>query len=307
MLSTKEIKYQNEISSVQLSNNFIDLVVAKEFGPRILHLGLRGQPNMLAINPDQIGTFRGSDEYHIVGGHRLWTAPEDYDSTYIPDNTPVELTEIENGIIAKQPSNDKTPLEMSIQVELSASAPVVELTHTIKNNGVWTIKLAPWAITVMDAGGVGILPLPPRGPHGENLLANGSLVFWAYTNFADPRCLWGFENICLKQDTEATTPLKFGMTADVGWIGYANHNALFVKKTEVFEGAEYPDFGTPYQIFTNHRILECESMGPLTLVEPGQTINHKETWALLENVALPINDQVIKEDLTPRIQQILKK
>ncbi|MAT41764.1 MAG: hypothetical protein CL609_05440 [Anaerolineaceae bacterium] len=307
MFKSQEITYRDVLKSVQLSNNFVDVIIAKEFGPRIVHFGLRGQPNMFSLNEEQLHTFRESKQYQIVGGHRLWTAPEDLKSTYLPDNFPVTIEPIANGAIVSQPAGEITPFYKAMQIELSEKYPLVTMTHTIRNDGMWSIKMAPWALSVMAPGGLGIMPLPPRGSHSENLLPNGGLVFWPYTNFADPRWRWGFENICVQQEPSMEIPLKFGMAANIDWIGYANHNALFVKKTSFKEGAEYPDRGTPYQIFLNHRILEVESMGPLTVLEPGQTVIHTETWALLENVEFPINDTVIKEDLQPRIEQVFNQ
>lgn len=305
MFNIQEIKYLDLINCVQLSNNFIDLVIPKEFGPRIVHFGFRGQPNMFNLNHEHLKNFRGSSSYYTFGGHRLWTAPEDLRSTYIPDNTPVEINQLENGIQVHQPENEKTPLAKTIDIELSAKFPVAHITHTIQNRGIWAMKFAPWALSVMAPGGMGIMPLPPRGSHQGNLLPNGSLVFWAYTNFADPRWRYGFENICVQQDPSMETPLKFGIAADPGWIGYANHGSLFVKKTDYFADETYPDKGTPYQIFLNHRILECESMGPLKIVEPGQAVVHEETWILIENITLPINDETIQENIAPRIQKYL--
>ncbi len=305
MFNKQDIVYRDVLKCVQLSNNFIDVIISKEFGPRIVHFGLRGQPNMFSLNEEQLHTFRESKQYQIVGGHRLWTAPEDLKSTYLSDNFPVTIHPITNGAVVSQSSGEVTPLFKSMEIELSEKYPTVTVTHTIRNDGLWSIKMAPWALSVMAPGGLGIMPLPPRGSHGENLLPNGGLVFWPYTNFADPRWRWGFENICVQQDPKMNTPIKFGMAANIGWIGYANFNALFVKKTTYVEGAEYPDRGTAFQIFSNNRMLEVESLGPLTILEPGQSVTHKETWALLENVDLPINDKVIKEDLLPRIQQVL--
>ncbi len=260
---------------------------------------------MFYLNEEQVHNFRGRKDYQLIGGHRLWTAPEDRKSTYLADNFPVDIQPIPNGAVVSQPSGAATPIYKSMQVELSEQQPTVTVTHTLRNDSLWAIHLAPWALSVMTPGGLGIMPLPPRGSHTDNLLPNGGLVFWAYTNFADPRWRMGFENICVQQDATIEAPLKFGMAAAIDWIGYANHNALFVKKADYIAGAQYPDRGTTYQIFVNNRMLEAESLGPLTVLEPGYSVTHTETWALLENVDLPVNDQVIKEEIQPRIQHVL--
>ena len=42
----------------------------------------------------------GSEPFHLRGGHRLWAAPEDPRVTYRPDDDPVEVDELPDGVCA---------------------------------------------------------------------------------------------------------------------------------------------------------------------------------------------------------------
>ena len=49
----------------------------------------------------------------------------------------------------------------------------------------------------------------------------------------------------------------------------------------------YPDFGCSFETFTNNEFLEIETLGPLTKVLPGKTVEQVEHWSLHRNVNLP--------------------
>jgi hypothetical protein len=46
----------------------------------------------------------------------------------------------------------------------------------------------------------------------------------------------------------------------------------------------YPDFGCSFETFTNHEVLELETLGPLTRVAPGETVELVEDWGLYRYV-----------------------
>lgn len=49
-------------------------------------------------------------------------------------------------------------------------------------------------------------------------------------------------------------------------------------------GLVYPDFGASLECFTNAEMLEVETLGPLTTLEPGSTVEHVEQWHLYRDV-----------------------
>jgi hypothetical protein len=44
----------------------------------------------------------------------------------------------------------------------------------------------------------------------------------------------------------------------------------------------YPDFGSQAEIFTDHRFLELETLGPLASLAPGAAVEHVEEGQLFE-------------------------
>jgi len=171
----------------------------------------------------------------------------------------------------------------------------------MRNMGMWTAELAPWALSVMAAGGRAIVPIPPRGLHSDNLLPSNTLTIWAYTNMSDPRWTWGERFILLQQDSTATTPQKLGVDVKDNWAAYAHNGHLFLKMFERVDNAAYPDLGCTVEIFTNDYMLELETLGPLTQLEPGGEVEHIEDWFLYNDVQTPKSDNDVDTHVLPLV------
>ena len=52
-------------------------------------------------------------------------------------------------------------------------------------------------------------------------------------------------------------------------------------------------------------MLEIESLGPLTMLAPGATVEHTERWHLFRDVSVPHDDRGVDEHIVPRIRSIL--
>jgi hypothetical protein len=179
----------------------------------------------------------------------------------------------------------------------------VVVTHRLRNTGVWPIAVAPWALSVMAAGGTAILPLPPRGEHNEkNLLPNGHLVTWSYTDFSDPRWGWGAKYIRLRQDPQNPKAQKIGTPDPEGWAAYSRNGHLFIKTFPYEAGKEYPDRGSSAELFTNGEILEVETLGPLVVLQPGQSVDHTEEWFLFDGVPSPASDADNDRSILPKVE-----
>lgn len=284
----------------RLSNELVDLIVTTDVGPRIIRLGFVGEENELKEYADMVGKT-GGDEWHIYGGHRLWHAPEAQPRTYFPDNTPAQIEEHDGFTRVVQPTETTTGIQKEIDIRLSPDEAHVTLTHRLRNRNLWAVELAPWALSVMAQGGVAIIPLPPRGPHPENLLPANTLTLWAYTDMSDPRWTWGEKYILLCQDPQAAGPQKVGAMVPDGWAAYARGGHLFVKRFEYVAGARYPDWGCSFETFTNADMLEVETVAPLVSLEPGASVEHIEHWFLFRDVPMPEDDADVDRDVLPRV------
>ena len=91
-------------------------------------------------------------DFYFHGGHRLWHAPEAMPRTYNPDGN-VNVTEVSNGIILDAATEPGTGIRKRIEVHLDRDRASLTLTHTLFNEGMLPVELAPWAITQFRLGG----------------------------------------------------------------------------------------------------------------------------------------------------------
>ena len=288
---------------VHLQNGQVELAVTTDVGPRIIHLGFVGKDNEFATYSDMLGKT-GGEEWRIYGGHRLWHAPEDPVRTYWPDNVPVKVEAHDGFVRIIQPVEGSTGVVKEMDVALHPSEAKVRIVHRLINRNLWAIALAPWALSVMAPGGVGIIPMPPRGEHPKDLLPANSLTLWPYTDMSDARWVWGEQFILLRQEPGNGKAQKVGAFVPDGWVAYARRGHLFVKQFPVSEGATYPDLGSTVELFTNGDMLEVETLGPLITLEPGAAVTHTEIWSLAAGVPQPESEQDVIEHVLPVIQHL---
>ena len=260
-----------------LSNDHAELVVTLDVGPRIISYKRAGGANVFKNFEEEIGGS-GEGEFVLRGGHRLWIAPEDLVRSYHPDNFPVDFHSDEfTGEIVIDSLQDRSGRIMkTIGVTLADNSSQVTVRHTLHNQGEETIQASSWALTVMEAGGVEIIPQPPLGEHPRDLLPNRKMVLWPYTDLSDPRWTFGRKFITLRQDE--ALPAKLGLAHAEKWIAYIVGDSLFVKTFAYIEGAVYPDGGSNFETFTNSSMLEIESLSPLATLRPGESVSHTEHW-----------------------------
>lgn len=305
MTTMEKINYHGWSNSWRLSNGRIELVVTTDVGPRLIHFGFNGGENEFATVAPLLG-LTGGDEWRVYGGHRFWHAPEHPVRTYYPDNGPVALVDRGDFVRLVQDTEQSTGIQKEIDIVMHAEEARLRVVHRLINHNVWSIELAPWALSVMAPGGIGILPLPPRVPHGESLLPANTLTLWSYTNMADRRWTWGHRVIMLKQDPQNASPQKLGVASQEGWVAYANRGHLFVKFFEAVPAAVYPDLNSSVEMFTNDLILEVETLGPLASLAPGATAEHVETWILLDDVPQPENETNVVDQIFPLVEKVRK-
>lgn len=302
-LSPEIVPYGGWQRNLKLANSEAELIVSLDVGPRIISYKVPGQDNILKNYPEEIGQAN-EDAWMIRGGHRLWIAPEDEKVTYHWDNEPVEHKSEDDGYLTFF-SHQFEPLRIGkeLKIRMHAGSSRVEIQHLARNEGDEPIRIATWALTVMEPGGLEILPQPPMGSHPEDLLPNRSLILWPYTDLTDPRLNLGRKFITLRQ-AEGMSPIKFGLAHREKWAAYLWFDSLFIKSFAYEEGSTYADYGCNFETFTNEGMLEIESLGPLVDLAPGQTTSHAETWHLfpLQEAELDSED-ALGEWLKPYLEK----
>jgi len=156
----EKVSYGGWPNCLRIADQEVELIVTTDVGPRVIRYGFIGGQNLFKEFADQMGGS-GEAEWRPRGGHRIWVAPEIVPVTYAPDNLPVRATVRENGVELTQPVERETRLEKSIEVQLLSGR--VTVMHRIKNVASKARTLAPWALSMMAPGGVGITRFPPRG------------------------------------------------------------------------------------------------------------------------------------------------
>jgi hypothetical protein len=303
-MNIETIDYQGWKDCLRISNGAVELIATVEIGPRLIYFGGAGQKNVFAEIEADLGKT-GGEKWRVYGGHRLWHAPEDPVRTYQPDNGPIEIHHSKTSIRFIQPVEQSTGIQKEIELRLDSSQPKVELIHRLYNRGEEVVELAPWALSVMAPGGKAVLPVPLRGSHQGNLLPTSSLAIWAYTDLSDPRLEWGDEFITIVQDVDQKDPLKIGMNNPGGWMGYLNGGQLFLKYAPYQPAGQYPDRGSNLEIYTDHRFLELETLGPLISLSPGQKVEHRENWILKAGIRKFPVDEVKGQKLSEVIKNLI--
>ena len=269
-----------------LTNGVVRLLVAQDLGPRILSFGFEGRENLFALLPDFVTNCPGVGLFHFHGGHRLWCAPEEPIHTYLPDDKPVEIMPVDEGLLITQPTEPRTGLQKSIEIRLQDDCALVTLTHRITNRGTESVDFAPWAITMFRTGGVAVLPQSRRD---TGLLPNRSLTLWPYSNITNPNVQWGDDLVLIQAGMESA--FKVGFPNPRGWLAYWLENTLFVKHADFHPHAQYFDFGSSSECYCNGQFLELETLAPMLTIAPGDSAAHVETWELYESVKRPNSEE----------------
>jgi hypothetical protein len=299
-----KIAYKGWPNCYRISNGEVDLVVTTDVGPRVIRFGFLGGQNLFKEFDAEIGKT-GENKWMPRGGHRIWMAPEDAKLTYALDNGPVKIDIREDVVTLTQPVEPETGLEKQIVIKLASAGTGVEVIHRIKNTRSAAKELAPWALTMMAQGGHGITGFPPRGTHPEMLAPTNPLVMWAFTDLADPRWTFTKKYMVLRQDPKNTgQPQKLGHFNEATWGAYHLKDELFIKQYKADSSKPYTDMGSSYETFTNQDMLELETLGPLTNLGTGKTVEHIERWSLHKNIKISsYSDATLDRVLLPLLRK----
>ncbi len=290
-MKIEKTSYGGWANCLRIANDHAELIVTLDVGPRVIsYQHLPGGKNVLKANTDELGKS-GEERFMPRGGHRLWLAPED-ERTSHPDNAPVTCDLLPEGVRLENAAAAPWQIKKELKVTLAPDSSVVTIEHRATNEGAGSATLATWGVTVMEPGGLEIIPRPLMGEHPRDRRPNRLQVLWPYTDTADDRWRWGREFITLRQ-TPHSSPTKLGLMHRMKWVGYLTRHALFIKTFTYEEGATYPDFGCNFETFSNAHMLQMETLSPLRTLAPGESVGHAESWRLFGSIPEPHS---LKED-----------
>lgn len=293
-------------NAFNLSAGRARLTLPVEVGPRVLSCTLGESANLFALLPDQLGG-RGEKDWCIRGGHRFWHSPEHPERTYAPDNEPVAVEQTANGrgLSLRQGIETGTGMAKTLVVEAIGDE-TFRVTHTLASDGLWPVECSAWALSVMRTGGYAVVPFLPLGQHPRDLLPAAAIVPWTYTDFSLP--CWQFRTGRLGIDTtQGRVPQKVGLTAYPGWAAYWLDGVTFVKCAALQAGARYPDLGCAFETFCCDWMIELETLSPLRVLNPGESLTHVEYWGVLGGLPKPDSETAYRDEFLPAITAWVKK
>ncbi len=260
-----------------------------EGGPRVVGFGLCGQRNVFAETPDA-SWDSGFGTFELVGGHRLWFAPESSACSF-PDSTGLTIEAIDGGVRLIGAPESAGGIQKTIELAPGAGAGTgagagagtgagagaarVRVRHVIENVGRAAIELAPWPVTQVRLGGVARVELPgfSRDSAPSQLIA-----MWPYSSWSDPRLsIRDGELIVRGQPGE---PFKIGCFNTTGRVAYELDGVRFTKTYAPAAGLPHADLGVNLEIYVDGRTVELESLGPLVKLHPGERTSWTEDWEL---------------------------
>jgi hypothetical protein len=270
------------LSTRTLAAGSLELDYLDTAGPRIVGLRYKGSANLLAVVPGiSIPTPYG--DYHYMGGHRLWYAPEAMPRSYVPDNGGLTVSELPDGLLLQSKQESATGIRKSIEIQLLPDYSQVSLMHTLVNEGLWDVGLAPWAITMFRLGGVAILPFQSETVDMNALLPNRHISLWPYSKINDPRLC--FDDNFIFVSAKPDLPMfKVGTFNPRGWIAYWSQGVLFRKTFSVQTDETHPDNGCNAEIYCDEHFIELESLAPLVKLAAGSSVSYTENWELYDTL-----------------------
>ena len=193
---SEKVSYGGWPNCLHLKNDHIELIITTDVGPRIIRFGFIGGDNLFKEFEADMGQT-GGDEWRPYGGHRLWHAPEVKPRTYSPDNSPIEYEWDGTTVTITQPTESNTGIQKVMAISLDADANHVHVLHRLINRNLWSVRLAPWALTMMAQHGRAIFPDEPFRAHTDYLLPARPLVLWHYTDMSDARWAVSYTHLTL--------------------------------------------------------------------------------------------------------------
>ena len=102
---------------------------------------------------------------------------------------------------------------------------------------------------------------------------------------------------------------KVGLYNAQGWGAHLVGGQAFVVRIDPAPGGPtvLPDMGCNFETFAKGLFQELETLGPLTTLEPSQSVSHTEYWYLGKLAAPTDTDAELDAALLPLVQEAQAK
>jgi hypothetical protein len=265
--------------SVLMQDDVLDLVGVPDIA-RIIHLSLRGQRNVLHVNPAWLGMVQDplmetGGRYRDFGGAKLWNAPQSgwhqgtgrWPPDYRLDSAPTQVSRTAGGglILSGQASGESgIRFTRSLTLDRAAVTDQVTMANTCDHATAW----GTWSVLCVRPDGVVFLPVP-----SDATLWSGTPDRIIPDNFG-----WKRHGDVLVLEHPSERGSKIFSTSSQGWIGYAvDHQALFITY-QADAAALYPDHEASSEVYAEAAFIELEHVGRLERLPPGASATFADRW-----------------------------
>ncbi len=257
-----------------LTDGRTEVAAALDFGIRIVHLACAGMENLFYRQDESLrdGLATGAG-WRLYGGHRFWLAPES-EQSYYPDCAPVRWSALGEGILLLQEPDPWLGVEKSLELRFDGAGRI-RVIHRARNVSDEAISCGLWAISSMAAGCRLQVPFVP--PPRPALTPTRFLALWDCADLADRRLEIRADRVCAQQ-MDMDPPLKIGLYTRMGEAAVEGRGQRFVKQFGCAPGRAYPDNNCNFELYLCRHMMEVESLGPVTVLEPGESADHCERW-----------------------------
>ncbi|MEN6627266.1 MAG: hypothetical protein ABFD69_13665 [Candidatus Sumerlaeia bacterium] len=251
----------------------LELILAAGDHPRVVSLSRGDGENVLF---DDVNDAYGRGAWRLMGGHRLWVAPET-EASYETESGPCRVT-VEPHRVGVSRGPGPSLIRRRIEIAESDRCEGFRVRHELTNEGGFPSTAAPWAITCVKSTGRVLIPWGA----GDASWRMQTVRYWRQWGplstdpsdgqwhpqkdrfVVEPRGRWG----------------KVGLASDGACIAHATENETFFKYFDFAPGAAYPDDGCNIAVCVAPDYVEIETLGPLAQITGGAKAVHDEHWDL---------------------------
>lgn len=267
---------------IELTNDRIRVVLEPNMGGRVLRYELDGN-NILHADKTQAGLlYPDIPSGHLASG-RFDIGPE----KIVPSRPLLffgpwdsEITGDREAVLISQ-KDSSTGVQLVRRFKLDEVGSRLECTQEIINISDELKRYCFWARTFVKGGGISLTPLNSHSRFPKGYITYGPGNIMNYEPEDEPN-VRSREHI-LEIIGPPVRP-KFVMDGDIGWMAYISTDSqLFIKTFTVYTDRIYGEMtGATSSVWYNgEEMVEIEPIGPLEIIEPGESVAFTEYWHLL--------------------------
>ena len=275
-------EYYGWTNAMVMRSDNAEVVVVPEIG-RVMSFRLAGGENVFWDDPSLYGKPVNPEaaEWINFGGDKSWPAPEADWGRYTGrkewhpppafDAAPVDVRVDGRELILTSPVDPYYGIQVTRRLALARGEPKLTITTTYERVAGAPAKVGVWVISQFKDPVAVYVPLREK-----SLFSNGFVKFseGPWTNVVA-------EGGLLRINRDPAKPHKLG--SDGGQLLWVGAQVMCLVTSSRVPGAEYPDQGASVEVYTNpdpKTYVELETLGPLSLMNPGDKITRVNTYQL---------------------------